>query len=159
MIREYKETDEEAVVNLVAQLQKFLLAHDDGNFLKEFDDDGQEYFQHLLWSIKDQEGKIFVCEQDGVVVGFVAGYLEKVDRMDQLMSSIKKPGYVAELFVNERSRGKGYGGELMKSIEGYFKSLGCDVVTVTVDAFNKDAGKMYGAVGYKDHDILMLKRI
>ena len=159
MIREYEERDEKVVKTFLVELQDYLIEYDDQKLLKRFEEDGTQYLENLLSNIQKGNGKILIYEDEGTPIGFVAGYIEEVDKVDQLMSNIQKPGYVAELFVQESSRGKGFGKALMSAMENYFRECGCDFVTVTVDRFNASAVNMYASNGFTERDILMLKKL
>lgn len=159
MVREFTEQDREIVKAFLFGLQEYLVERDPRKLLIHFDDGGEAYLENLLKLVREQEGKIFIYEQNGEPVGLVAGYVQDLDTTDKLMSKIKKEGYVQELFVDESVRGKGIGSALMAAIEDFFRKRKCETITVTVDSFNESTHRLYKKLGYADRDILLMKEL
>ncbi len=70
-----------------------------------------------------------------------------------------KSGRILELFVEPSSRSRGVGAVLMREIEEYFMSLGCDTVKVEVFAPNAGALRFYRRLGYADWIVDLFKEI
>jgi ribosomal protein S18 acetylase RimI-like enzyme len=74
-----------------------------------------------------------------------------------LQSSIKS-GFIFELYVNEKFRGKGYGKQAMLLIEEKARELGLKSLGLHVFAVNNVARNLYESVGYEVSSLNMTKK-
>lgn len=65
------------------------------------------------------------------------GCLRCYDEYDYLDYKCPKCGEVTELVVSKKVRSSGIGTLLMNKIEEYFKSIGCEYISIEVFAYNK----------------------
>lgn len=113
----------------------------------------------MLDDCKGNQGKTFVAIDRNKVVGFVSGFVQEYGERDKLDYSCPTKGIIAELIVNKNSRTNGVGTELLKHIENYFKSIGCEFVQIDVFAYNENAKRFYYKNGYEDRMITVFKQI
>lgn len=158
-IIEYEDKYEENVKDLLVELQEHLVAIDSWHFqvMKECYREG--CFKRDMQAVKTQNGKIFLCKENNNVVGLVLGTIPPPDDEDKETNTCAKNGHVIELIVSKNCRGSGIGKALLKKMEDYFKSMGCENISIEVYAPNTSAYKFYEKNGYKPLDIFVMKKI
>ena len=87
------------------------------------------------------------------------GAVRKYDEYDYLDYKCPKCGVVTELVVSKNIRGKGIGKKLMQVMEEYFKSIGCEYISIEVFAYNKNAIRFYESEGYHTRGLIDIKKI
>ena len=70
-----------------------------------------------------------------------------------------KNGFIFELYVDEKFRGKGYGKQAMLLIEEKARELGLKSLGLHVFAVNTVARKLYESVGYEVSSLNMTKKL
>ncbi|MBQ1676371.1 MAG: GNAT family N-acetyltransferase, partial [Bacteroidaceae bacterium] len=70
-----------------------------------------------------------------------------------------KEGRITELIVTSKTRNNGVGQILMKEMENYFKSVGCEYILVDVFAYNKNGINFYNKQGYHPRMYTEIKKI
>jgi len=70
-----------------------------------------------------------------------------------------KDGFIFELYVDEKQRGKGYGKQAMLLIEEKARELGLKSIGLHVFGSNKIARNLYEAVGYQVTSVNMSKSL
>lgn len=157
-IREYQEKDLNQITALMLKFGHFLEEIDDMKRLKYIE--GGEAFctNSMIKDVTENNGKIFVIEDNGIIIGFVAGIIEKPDEESKITVSPGQAGRVIELYVDDNYRGSGIGKQLMAKIEDYLKSIGCDVVKVEVFGPNIKAHQFYNNIGYKERNYDLIKK-
>ncbi len=109
------------------------------------------YWQELNNDIKEKNGDVVIAEMEGIVVGFIAYYLEK--------DILNEQGhlYISDLVVNKKYRGQGVAAKLMKNAEHFAKEKNTSTIRVAVLA-NNPSQSFYQKLGYK-LETLELKKI
>ena len=87
------------------------------------------------------------------------GTIIKYDEYDYLDYKCPKEGEITELIVTAKTRNNGVGELLMKQMEDYFKSVGCEYIFVDVFAYNKNGIKFYDKQGYHSRMYTNIKKI
>ena len=158
-LREYTTNDRKELVRCMEELQDYIVSVDALKRVRRALEFGEVYTKWLLGVIAKENGIIYFAEQDGKVVGCVAGMLPPQSLAEQAGGIPSEYGRVQELYVDEKYRGQGIGQALMKKMEEYFRGKGCDIVYVDVFAPNKNAYEFYRECGYADRDINLMKRL
>jgi RimJ/RimL family protein N-acetyltransferase len=70
-----------------------------------------------------------------------------------------KNGFIFDVHIEEKFRGKGYGKEIMSLIEEKARELGIKKIGLHVFAYNAVARKLYEDLGYKVESLNMLKEL
>jgi len=109
----------------------------------------------LKKNIYSLNSSIFVAEENGNIIGYLLAC--KVNRLD--MFKIKKAGLIADVFVEEKDRRKGVGGELVKECLKWFKKNDIYFIEISVEALNKKAINFWNKKGFKDVFIGKYKKI
>ncbi len=79
-----------------------------------------------------------------------------------MRANIDRPtndGFILELYVEEKYRGKGYGKQIMLLIEEKARELGLKAIGLHVFGSNKIAQNLYKAVGYEVTSVNMSKTL
>lgn len=151
--------DKESLVNLVEQLQDFLIKIDPLKRLQRSSSYGEIYVNDLLEKIHANEGVIYIAKIDEVNMGMIAGVIETQTKVDKVGHIKSKVGNIIELVVSEEYRGKHVGSALMNTIEEYFRLKRCDTAWVEVFVPNKSAHDFYKKSNYQDRMLGMIKNL
>ncbi len=95
--------------------------------------------------LQNPETPVFVCEEDGAVLGHAFCVLQKIAG-DRLLCD-RKTLYIDDICVEEAARGKGVGQALYRHVEAYAKALGCYNITLNVWCCNPGAMRFYETMG------------
>lgn len=109
--------------------------------------------------VKEQNGKVFVYVENGIVNGVIMGIVNENDEIDKLTNDCAKTGNILELIVKNEDRGKGTGKKLLNKIEEYFKQINCDRINIEVFGPNKRGLEFYGKNDYIVRDMIVSKRL
>ena len=104
--------------------------------------------EELLEIINDEKSPVFVClDEDGVVLGHAFCQHKQV-LGDRVLTDIRTL-YIADICVDEASRGKGVGKKLYEHVMDYARDNGFYNVTLNVWDCNPDAYRFYEKMGFK----------
>jgi ribosomal protein S18 acetylase RimI-like enzyme len=67
--------------------------------------------------------------------------------------------YVEELSVTSAHRRRGVASTLMRALEAWAKDAGARAVLLDTHVTNTDARALYGALGYREIGVILLKEI
>lgn len=70
-----------------------------------------------------------------------------------------KSGFIFDVLVDEKFRGKGYGKQLMLLIEEKARELDLKSIGLHVFAYNKVAQNLYESLGYETSSLNMIKKL
>ena len=136
-IRDAKTTDIIELTKLFNSYRMFYGKKSDLKAAEEF----------LMCRIEKKDSKIFVCEINDIIVGFVQLY--------PLFSSTRVSKYwlLNDLFVDEQQRGKGYSKLLIKEAKKLvLQSKACGMMLET-EKSNKIGNKLYTSTGFKKNEL------
>jgi GNAT superfamily N-acetyltransferase len=91
----------------------------------------------------DESCLLLVCEADGAVVAWLLVHIYRLVTSDRLAQ-------VAGLVVDEASRGRGIGAELMKRAEEWAGENGCRGIMLRSRTARKEAHAFYRRLGYSE---------
>jgi ribosomal protein S18 acetylase RimI-like enzyme len=158
-IREYRPANKLELIELIEILQDFVVNIDPVRCLRRLPAFGQTYTDALLKRIGEQDGIIYLAQQDQESLGCIAGLIED-QRVEDLLGTIpSKSGRILELVVKEECRGQGIGSMLIKRMEDYFRLKGCDIARVEVFVPNTHAREFYAREQYSNRVIDMVKKL
>jgi ribosomal protein S18 acetylase RimI-like enzyme len=159
-IRHYVETDKQAASELMALLQDHLHAYDpfkQYRAAKDFDAGG--FMEFIVRDDAKHEGKIFIAEYDGHIVGIAAGSVVSEDEERMLSHYPGKEGMLYELCVAEGHRSLGIGQKLIHAMEEHFRSIGCKTMRLECLAANTKAMALYRREGLTERTVCMIKTL
>lgn len=158
-IEEYQECYLEDVKDLLVELEEYILSIDED----ELDQLHPEYKDKMaildLEEVNKNNGKCYLAVENNKVIGLIMGFVRRYDEYDYLDYKCPKCGEVLELIVSKDVRNRGVGQKLMKVMEDYFKSIGCEYINIDVLAYNKNAIKFYEREGYHTRGLINIKKI
>lgn len=152
-IRDYADSDEAALIDLIHQLQ----AHE-GQYYDRMlppDEIAGWYVDALRQDCRQHAGHIRMACMGGNVAGYCA-ILTRVeaDDVDEVPYCY---AYVSELAVAETERGKGVGKALLADAEALARSAGARWLRVSVLTRNTLAHEVYRSYGFTDRLVNMEK--
>ena len=158
-IVEYKDKYLDDVRDLLVELEEYIVSIDKDN-LEQVHPEYKEKMAILdLQEVKDQNGKCYLALEDNKVIGLIMGIIRQYDEYDYLDYKCPKEGEITELIVTSKIRSKGVGQALMKKLEDYFKSVGCEYIIVDVFAYNQNGIKFYDKQGYHPRMHVGIKKL
>jgi ribosomal protein S18 acetylase RimI-like enzyme len=117
----------------------------------------QSYLARMLARCDKWDGKVFVAEEAGQVVGFVCVWARvPVEEPDEDPSEY---AFVSDLVVEEAHRRRGLGRELLSAAEKYARARGARRIRLDVMARNSDARGFYQSMGYLENEIELEKAL
>ena len=158
-IIEYDEKYLEDVKDLLVELEEYILTIDEDD-LDQLHPEYREKMAILdLEEVKDNNGKCYLAVEDNKAIGLIMGCIFPYDKYDYLDYKCPKRGEITELIVTSKTRSNGVGQLLMKQMEDYFESVGCEYILVDVFAYNKNGIKFYDKQGYHPRMHTGIKKI
>jgi len=124
----------------------------DEHYMSRHENVDPSYFERL---IKSQGSNIFIAEDNGIIVGYLAGKIEKRAPVFE----VDKRGWIDSAYVLEEYRGRGIGRELTERMLEWFKEKGIKYVEVSVDARNQLGHGLWKSLGFETWQFVMKKRI
>ena len=157
MIIDYDSHYDEEIKDLFVELQEYIVKLDKEGFNILTPDYREKYFQKTMEEIKSSNGKMFLFEENGKIVGLIVGLIsEEIFEYD---FHAPKRGRITELIVSKNCRAKGYGKLLMNSMEKFFEKQGCKNIILGVFGYNAHAIEFYKRNGYHMRFLDMTKNI
>jgi ribosomal protein S18 acetylase RimI-like enzyme len=152
MIRDYEpDRDRRRLRSCVVELQDFERGLEPA--LPKGEAMADRYLAYMLERCAGAAGRIFVAEEDGVVVGFVGVLARVVPEPDEAQAY----AYVSDLVVLPAYRRRGIGRALLERAEAYARREGAGTLRVGVLAKNEAAGRIYRSIGFSDYTIHLNK--
>ena len=159
-IIEYSDKYLEDVRDLLVELEEYILSIDNDSL----DQLHAEYREKMaILDLKDVEsfnGKCYLAIGEGdKAIGLIMGTIPPYDEFDYLDYKCPKRGEITELIVTSKTRANGIGCALIKKMEDYFKSVGCEYIIVDVFAYNDIGKNFYKSQNYHIRMETMIKKI
>ena len=156
---EYNEKYLEDIKDLLVELEEYIVSIDKDHL----DQVHPEYREKMavldLEKVNKNNGKCYLAVENNKAIGLIMGCIFPYDEYDYLDYKCPKRGEITELIVTNNIRSKGIGKELIKKIEKYFKSVGCEYVIVDVFAYNDIGKNFYNKKDYHARMETMIKKI
>lgn len=156
MIIDYSELYKEDVKNLLLELQEHIHSVDPEGFNIVGVNYRELSFVDTMEDVKKYNGKIMLYVENNEVLGMVIGLINN-DTEETYNFRAPKRGRISELVVKKDVRSKGIGSMLLKSMEDYLHSVGCESILIGVFAYNNEAVKFYEKNGYHNRMLDMIK--
>jgi ribosomal protein S18 acetylase RimI-like enzyme len=114
-----------------------------------------EYLDRMFARCRKWDGKVFVADAAGQVVGFVCVWARVPPHEPD--DDPSEYAFVSDLVVLPGHRRRGVGRELLTMAERYARSRGARLLRIGVLARNKAARHLYGSAGFSDYEVEMEK--
>lgn len=158
-IIEYEEKYLEDVRDLLTELEEYIVSIDKD----ELDQVHPEYHEKMalvdLNEVDKNNGKCYLAIKNDKAIGLIIGTIPPYEEYDYLDYKCPKCGEVTELVVSKKVRSSGIGTLLINRIEKYFKSIGCEYISIEVFAYNKMGINFYEKQGYHTRGLIDIKKI
>ena len=113
----------------------------------------EEFKEYIEKRINDSNFKIFIAEDDEVLVGYVMGWIEYRPPIYRK----RKVGYLSNIYVDETYKRHGIGKKLYLRIESWFREQQIDFIEIKADARNLEAIKSFTQYGFSELSIVFYK--
>ena len=117
-----------------------------------------EHIAYLEGLVRDQAGFMLLAEENQQPAGFLVG-IEEWEDGTYIVPEARRYGKITDLFVDDRSRGRGIARALLAEAERRFRANGLPAVQVTALAANEAARAAYRATGYRPLDVTYAKSL
>ncbi len=156
IIREYRNADEGAAIELAREMQLAELPFD--AHMKPVAEVGAWYVENMKAAVANNAGVILVAELQGVCVGFACLLTHVADAgTEELAAHVS--AHIRELVVARSVRGQGIGQKLLDECERRAWVAGRAEITLAVYARNAPAHGLYLRAGFRDRKIRMVKKL
>jgi ribosomal protein S18 acetylase RimI-like enzyme len=155
LIRAFEDRDATAVIALAEELRHF----EAGIYprMKLTRRLGRWYIDDLIADCIEGDGRVFVAELDGTIVGYVCARARVTDEArDRTQITY---AMIDDLVVAADCRGRGIGTSLIAAAEDYVRSRGARWVRIGVLVRNFGAYRIYRRAGFSDHLALLEKSL
>lgn len=165
MIREANENDYGRIDEMQFGLQKYFSEIDQSSESLPYRsiNGAHRYMQKMMGDVKNMNGKVFVAEEKGVIVGFIQGVIiehkKGDDKIYDLSHNPSKEGWIGLLYVEPSHRKLGIGQRLLEKMKDYFVDQECTSVRLLVLSDNTNAVDFYKKSGFIPHDLEMMMKI
>lgn len=159
MIIEYTNEYKEDAQNLLVELEEYLVSLDRDNLEQVGINYKEKMIKKDLTEIKNNNGKCYLALDDNKVVGMIMGIIRHYDESDYLDYKCPKMGIVTELIVTSKVRSKGIGHQLLNKLEDYFKTVGCEYISLEVFSYNNNGKNFYNKNNYHPRCEIDIKKI
>ena len=158
-IVEYDDRYLDDVRDLLVELEEYIISIDKDN-LDILHPDYRERQAILdLEEVNNYNGKCYLAIEDDKAVGLIMGCIPEYDEYDYLDYKCPKRGEITELVVTSKVRSNGIGDKLIKRMEEYFVSVGCEYVIVDVFYYNEIGKSFYSKKGYHTRMEVKIKKL
>ena len=149
MVVEIRQAMLDDVTNVNELQQQFIKEHEilyDPEFYELSSTAREEWTSWLKERMISQEFVMFVAEDNKKIVAYISGYLEQRPKV----YALRNVGYISNLYVDPKARGKGVASRLNKHIGEWFQKNGVKYVELNVDARATDAVAAWVSMGYSE---------
>ena len=116
----------------------------------------EEFYVAITERIVKKNGRILIAESaDGKALGWAA--VCEDENEVYVHAEERTYGYIAELYVVEDARGRGFGRALIASCEDWARERGLKVMVIGVLARNPRAHAVYRGAGFADYATMLRK--
>ena len=115
---------------------------------------------YLDWMLRQaaEGGAVLVAETDGMVIGFVAGWIERTDSIAETADS-NRVGYISDICVLPSHPGQGIAGQLLDNISKQLGAAGVTRIRIGSLADNRSARASYERAGFVPYEVVYEKVI
>jgi ribosomal protein S18 acetylase RimI-like enzyme len=153
-IRDAGESDRETIIGFLQALNEDAMKYEPYMPGRE---PAEAYFAELSRELAESDGfTLLACRGEEAVA-----YCACCRRTDDasIEPDMRAIGYVSELIVDAAMRGRGLGAALIAEAERRFRAKGYRRMVISVAAANHGAQRLYRRLGFRDHVLLLEKRL
>ncbi len=154
LIRECRADDDAAVRRCIVELQEFERGIEPR--LLSGESMAAAYWQRIQERCAKANGRAFVAELDGSVVGFLAVLAEQP--FEELDDPPGAYALVTDVVVLSSHRGRGIGRQLLEHAEAFVRAAGARELRIGVLSKNTTAKRLYVGMGFQSNLEVLAKR-
>ncbi len=154
IIREYTNEDVASIRKCLIELQEFERLLDPDRL--EGIEIAHEYLEQLLRISRQEEGKVFVVEIDGDIVGMISILIE--DNIKHYRKS-RKVAFISDVMILPEFKDKGILKELVKKAEDYARSIGIRVIQTAMLSKHDEGIEGFQRNGFSNYEIILQKKL
>jgi (aminoalkyl)phosphonate N-acetyltransferase len=159
-LRSYSEADVPFIKAAFERLHDHVVSIDPIKRMRKMPGYVEVFFGKLMKNISNNQGQMYIVEDTGKPVGFVAGFVADKQSEENLLEVVPTQlGIISDVYLDKELRGKGIGKQMMKKMEEYLKKKGCDSLWITTNGFNSNALGLYRSVGFVEREVGLLKKL
>jgi len=113
----------------------------------------KEFKDYIEKRSNDSNFKIFIAEDDDILVGYVMGWIE----CRPPIYHKRKVGYLSNIYIDETQQKNGIGKKLYLRIEKWFREKQVDFIEIRADARNHEAIESFKQYGFNELSIAFYK--
>ena len=117
---------------------------------------GEAYLDWMLGQVREQQGCCYLAFQAGAFVGFVAGWVERIESVAETADSTVF-GYISDICILPGWRRQGLAQVLLAAAEGYLRAQGVRRLRIGSLAGNQAAVAAYRSAGFQPYEIILEK--
>jgi GNAT superfamily N-acetyltransferase len=155
-IRAFEQADRSAVLRAMIERQDYEASLHDTRLPGAIV--GESYLEALLGDVQTKNGAIFVAEIDRQIVGVVACLLVEGNEIEETADA-NRHGYVTDIFVDPRYRGRGVAQRLLARAEEHLARTGATRLRINVLATNVKARRACEQCGFAPYEVMYEKRM
>jgi ribosomal protein S18 acetylase RimI-like enzyme len=110
-------------------------------------DGGYRYALRLIDRMEDSHTRVFVAEENGVIVGYVLAII--LDLAPEMFAQ-EYSGFLADIYVDEQYRQQGIGRQLVEAVQQWFAQCGVAYYEWYVASKNPAGLAFWRSVGGRD---------
>ena len=112
-------------------------------------------FKFISEEFRKHKGALFVAVENSKIIGYTFGWIE-IKPKD--INKVREVGYFSDLFVEEKYRNKGIGGNLARALINWFRKNKITLVNIYSYIQNPSI-KLYKRLGFKDKSVTLRMRL
>jgi len=159
VIRDYRPTDRAAVIGCLDAMHEAMVPLDPWRRVVRQPSHGKLFVREVLQRVRQDRGFILVAQVDGETAGIAVAWQVRFSPARRTTELPTRVGYLSDLSVLAKWRGKGIGTRLLHETEQRFRRDGCDQMSLGVFFPNQKAQQLYFRNGFTRRGMILGKRL
>lgn len=159
IIRQATKDDLQQITQLFIELTKDEASYLQDSFkpLINLREPKEKYCSDMLEEhIQNQKGLFLLAQEQDDILGFIFGYYKDLEKTDAYDSP--RAGYISDLVVTQKARGKNIASKLKDELVSWFKKQQCEYLELFVIK-NNPAAQIYEKWGFETTILRMHKKL
>lgn len=158
MVIEYETKYDEQIKDLLVELQNYIVSLDKEKYNIIISEYREKCFEETFEEISKYQGKFLLAIDNDKIVGLIIGLINNEECSEYDFKAPKR-GRISELIVTKNCQARGIGSNLLKVMEKYLESIGCEDILIEVFGYNELAIKFYNKYGYHTRMLEVTKKL
>jgi ribosomal protein S18 acetylase RimI-like enzyme len=158
-IRNYRPEDRSDLARCLDAMHDAMVPLDPWRRVVRLPSHGKLFVPQILKRTRENRGFILVAEVNGEIAGVAVAWQVGFSRAQRTTELPTRFGYLSDLSVLPKWRGRGIGTQLLRETERRFREDGCDQMGLSVFFPNKKAQQLYFRKGFSPRGLILGKRL